>query len=80
MRSRVLGSDGKRLHLFHAMTNLSSGAVIATGEHMLLHVDAKAEKACPAPDAIAAAMLALVGAQQSLAPPEGTGRSIKMPG
>ena len=80
VRSRVLGSDGKRLHLFHAMTNLASGAVIASAEHMLLHVDAAAEKACPAPEAIAAAMLALVTDQQGLAPPEGTGRSIKMPG
>jgi carnitine 3-dehydrogenase len=80
VHSRVLGSDGKRLHLFHEMTNLSSGAVIATAEHMLLHVDAKAEKACPAPDEIAQAMQGLVSAQQHLAPPEGTGRSIKMPG
>ena len=80
VRTRVLGSDGKRLHLFHEMTNLSSGAVIATAEHMLLHVDAKAERACPAPIGIAEATQALVERQRGLGPPEGTGRSIRMPG
>ncbi len=80
VRSRVLGSDGKRLHLFHEMTNLDSGALIATAEHMLVHVDAKAEKSAPAPDAIATAMQALAQSQQDLAPPDGVGRSIKLPG
>ncbi len=80
VRTRVLDSDDKRLHLFHEMTNLTTGGVIATAEHMLLHVDAKAEKSCPAPAAIAEAMEGLVAAQRSLAPPEGSGRSIKMPG
>jgi carnitine 3-dehydrogenase len=80
VRSRVLGSDGKRLHLFHAMTNLSTGALIATAEHMLVHVDAKAEKACPAPEELAQTMQGLVAAQQHLAPPDGAGRKIMMPG
>ena len=80
IRTRVLGSDGKRLHLFHEMTNLDTATLIATAEHMLAHVDARAEKACPASDKIAQAMQGLARAQQHLAPPEGTGRSIKMPG
>jgi carnitine 3-dehydrogenase len=80
VRSRVLGSDGKRLHLSHEMTNLDTGAMIATAEHMLVHVDAKAEKSAPAPQHIAAAMQGLAAAQQHLAPPDGAGRSIKMPG
>lgn len=80
VRTRVLAADGKRLQLFHTMTNLNLGAVIATAEHMLVHVDAKAERACPAPDAIAAAIQGLVAGQQHLAPPVGTGRAIGMPG
>jgi carnitine 3-dehydrogenase len=80
VRSRVLGSDGKRLHLFHAMTNLDTGALIATGEHMLVHVDAKAERSASAPETVAAAMRELARAQQHLAPPDGAGRSIRMPG
>ncbi len=80
VRSRVLGSDGKRLHLFHAMTNLDTGTLIATGEHMLVHVDAKAERSASAPESIAAAIRGLADEQQHLAPPDGAGRSIKMPG
>ena len=80
VRTRVLSSDGKRLHLFHEMTNLDSATPIATAEHMLVHVDAKAEKSAPAPQHIATAMQGLAAAQQHLAPPDGAGRSIKMPG
>ncbi|HQV02187.1 MULTISPECIES: carnitine 3-dehydrogenase [unclassified Novosphingobium] len=80
VRTRVLGSDGKRLHLSHEMTNLDSATLIATAEHMLVHVDAKAEKSAPAPQHIAQAMQGLAAAQQHLAPPDGAGRSIKMPG
>lgn len=80
VRTRVLGSDGKRLHLFHEMTNLDTGTSIASAEHMLVHVDAKAEKSAPAPQHIAQAMQGLAAAQQHLAPPDGAGRSIKMPG
>ena len=80
VRSRVLGSDGKRLQLFHEMTNLDSGAVIATAEHMLVHVDAKAERSAPAPAPIADAMQGLAAGQHHLATPDGAGRSIAMPG
>jgi len=49
VRTRVLAADAKRLHLFHEMVSLKQNAVIATAEHMLVHVDAKAEKSAPAP-------------------------------
>lgn len=80
VRSRVLGIDAKRLYLFHEMTNLSKGTAIATSEHMLVHVDAKAERASPASDAIVAAAQALLAAQMDLPQPEGAGRNIAMPG
>lgn len=80
VRSRVLAVDGKRLHLFHEMRSLAQGAVIATAEHMLVHVDAKAEKSVPAPQAMLDTAQALVAGQAHLPPPEGQGRQIKMPG
>lgn len=79
VRSRVLGADAKRLHLFHEMTNLTTGAQIATGEHMLVHVDAKAERSVQAPMLIAAAMAELAEDHSKLAAPEGAGRRIAMP-
>lgn len=80
VRTRVLAADAKRLHLFHEMVSKKQDAVIATAEHMLVHVDAKAEKSAPAPEAMQDKALALVAGQAALPPPEGTGRQIRMPG
>ncbi len=80
VRSRVLAVDGKRLHLFHEMVSLKQQAKIATAEHMLVHVDAKAEKSAPAPQDMQDKAQALVAGQAHLPPPEGQGRQIRMPG
>ncbi|MBS0254391.1 MAG: carnitine 3-dehydrogenase [Proteobacteria bacterium] len=80
VRSRVLASDAKRIHLAHTMIAVHSGTAIATAEHMLVHVDAAAERADPAPEGIQAATRALVAAQAALSPPDWTGRAIRMPG
>lgn len=80
VRTRVLAADAKRLHLFHEMTSTAQGAVIASAEHMLVHVDAKAEKAAPAPEEMLAKAQALVTLQSGLPLPEGQGRQIGMPG
>lgn len=80
VRTRVLAADAKRIHLFHEMTNLAHGTVIASAEHMLVHVDARAEKSAPAPEAMKASAAALVAGQAHLPPPDGQGRQIRMPG
>lgn len=80
VRSRVLGADSKRLHLFHEMFSLKQDTLIATAEHMLLHVDAKSERSVPAPQEIQAAAMGLMAMQAHLGLPEGQGRHIKMPG
>lgn len=80
VRTRVLAADSKRLHLFHEMVSLKQDAVIATAEHMLVHVDAQAEKSAPAPQAMQDKAEVLVRGQARLPLPEGVGRQIKMPG
>ena len=80
VRTRVLAADAKRLHLFHEMVSRKQDAVIASAEHMLVHVDAKAEKSAPAPQAMQDKAQALVAGQAQLPSPEGMGRQIKMPG
>ncbi len=80
VRTRVLAADAKRLQLFHEMVNLRHDAVIATAEHMLVHVDAKAEKSAPAPQAMQDKAHAFVAGQSHLPAPDGVGRYIKMPG
>jgi len=80
VRTRVLAADTKRLHLFHEMVSRKQDAVIATAEHMLVHVDAKAEKSAPAPEAMRGKAQALVAGQAHLPLPDGVGRQIRMPG
>src|SRR5215831_3095030 len=49
---QVLGVDEKRLHIAHEMYN-GAGALAATAEQMLLHVDTRAGKVSPFPAQIA---------------------------
>jgi carnitine 3-dehydrogenase len=80
VRTRVMAADTKRLHLFHEMVSRRQDAVIATAEHMLVHVDAKAEKSAPAPQVMQDSAQALVAGQAHLPTPDGVGRPIRMPG
>ncbi len=80
VRTRVIATDSKRLHLFHEMVSLKQNEAIATAEHMLVHVDAKAEKSAPAPQEMQDKAQAIVSGQAHLPPPAGIGRAIKMPG
>ncbi|MCW6530032.1 carnitine 3-dehydrogenase [Sphingomonas sp. MMSM20] len=78
--TQILGADEKRLHVFHSLSRASDGACVATAEQMLLHVDAKTGRGGPASGTPAAKVAALAKAQAGLAPPDGAGRRISMPG
>jgi carnitine 3-dehydrogenase len=73
--TQVLGADAKRLHIWHEMTG-ADGSVIATAEHMLVHVDTAAERGVPMLPAVAEAVAALVSDQPR---PAAAGRSIGLP-
>ncbi|QUD88332.1 carnitine 3-dehydrogenase [Phenylobacterium montanum] len=77
--SQVLGADAKRLHLFHSLYQAETGHLLATGEHMLVHVDAEARRSVPAEGEVLAAVTRLAAAQSGLSPPDGAGRQIAMP-
>lgn len=74
--SRVLGADGKRLHLFHEMLHADGGWLAATAEFMLLHVDLTQRRACPFPDGVAAALAVQAAAHARLPRPPQAGRSV----
>ncbi len=67
--SRVMGMDGKRLHLFHEMFHGDEGWLAATAEFMLLHVDLAQRRTCPFPDHLAPALRAQAAAHARLAVP-----------
>ena len=77
--TRVLGHDEKRLHLFHELRRAPDDVPIATGEHMLLHVDRAAGKTTAAAAEILATLAEIAEAQAELAWPESAGSSIRGP-
>ena len=88
VETRVLGFDEKRVHLFHRMFHGEKGCArdgeygieLATGEHLLLHVDTAEGRAAPAAPELLARLEEIAAAQAPLGPPEGAGRRIAMPG
>jgi carnitine 3-dehydrogenase / betainyl-CoA thioesterase len=77
--TRLLGHDAKRLHLFHELMRAEDDALIATGEHLLLHVDRRAGRTTPAAAEIISALEEIADAQRELAWPEGAGNRVRGP-
>jgi len=71
---QVLGADEKRLHLWLSIER--DGAVVATVEQMLLHVDMVAGKTVPAPAAILDKLLPIAAAHAALPRPAAAGRFV----
>jgi len=78
MTTQVLDVDSKRFWLFHRMHRVADDQLVATGEHMFVHVDAKSAKACPMPTEIHARLAAIRDAQAALPRPAEAGRGISM--
>ena len=77
--TQVLRGDGKKLQLFHHLYAVEADGgsrLLATGEHMLIHVDMTSRSAS-LPDATVAARLAkLAAAHADLPRPDGAGRAV----
>lgn len=59
VETRVLGIDGKKLHLFERMERASDGAQAATCEMMILHMDMQSRRSAPFPAPILAGLMEL---------------------
>lgn len=70
----VLGA-GKKMHLFHFM-KAADGRVLATAEHMLIHVSLETRKAEPPAPEIEAKLVEVAKAHEALPMPEGMGRFV----
>ena len=76
--TQLLRGEGKKMHLFH---NLYAGdgktpRLIATGEHMLIHVDMKKRSSSLPTRKVAEKLDALAAAHERLPAPEGAGRAV----
>ena len=76
---QLLSHDAKRMRLFTAMHHSEDNSLVATAEHMLLHVDTVADKACPAAAHIVAALDALATHHSALPIPANAGRAVGQP-
>lgn len=73
---QLIDADAKRLHIFHAMHNAETGALLATGEQMLVHVDMAAGRSVPMPESLQARVQAVLAAHADLPRPPQAGRNI----
>ena len=74
VRTQVLAADRKRLHLFHTLCRGTE--VVATAEHLLLHVRGGAAAECS--DEVWSRLRSFVEKHADLPPPEGVGRRVGM--
>lgn len=75
--TQVIAGQGKKLHLFHRLT--SGDRLLATGEHMLVHVSLATRAASePGPD-VAARLAGIAAAHAALPAPDGRGRAVGQP-
>ncbi len=79
VRTQILGADAKRIHLFHSLYRSEDETLLASAEQMLLHVDTKAGRACPAREDVFARLRRLAEAHRGFERPEAAGRGIMLP-
>ena len=79
VKTRVLASDEKRIHLWHELFDEESENLLATGEHMLLHVNTQMGKSCVMQAPLLENCRTLTSRQQALPLPEASGRAIGLP-
>jgi len=79
VETQVLGADEKRLHIFHMMRNAATGVAVATGEHMMLHVDTETGRVCPMKEPLAGRVHTLASRHAGLPVPDGAGRYVGQP-
>ncbi|MEM7440505.1 MAG: carnitine 3-dehydrogenase [Pseudomonadota bacterium] len=76
VETQVLQGEGKKMHLFHHMKHRDDGRLLATGEHMLLHVSLDTRRTSPPPDWMADRLSAIAADHAALPVPEGAGAAV----
>ncbi len=73
--TQVLYAQGKKLHLFHRLYH-GDGRLLATGEHMLIHVSLETRKASEPAEHLCRRAEEIAAAHAKLDLPEGAGRTV----
>lgn len=75
VRTQCLLGEGKKMHLFHSLVH-EDGRLLATAEHMLIHVSLNTRRAAPPPEAIAQKLGRIAALHARLPLPEGAGAAV----
>jgi carnitine 3-dehydrogenase len=73
--TQVLAAQGKKLHIFHRLFH-GDGRLLATGEHMLIHVNLETRKASDPAAEISRRATEIAAAHAKLDIPEAAGRAV----
>ncbi len=73
--TQVLSGAGKKMQLFHCLYH-DNGTLLATGEHMLIHVSLETRAACIPDVEVLEALEAIAVLHARLPAPEGVGRAV----
>lgn len=75
VETRLLGFDEKRIRLHHAIMR-ENGEIVATGEHMMLHVDTGANRTVAMPDQLIKTLEKIL-AQDTMLHPDHAGAGVR---
>jgi carnitine 3-dehydrogenase len=76
---QLVSHDAKKMRVFTEIHRGDDDTVVATAEHMLLHVDTSADKAVPAAPAMTARLDAIAAHHAALPLPPNAGRGVGQP-
>ena len=74
-RTRLIGAEGTRVHVFHELTR-GDGVLAATMESLLIHVDLSTRRSAPPGAEVKAGLSRIAAAQAGLPLPDGVGRFV----
>lgn len=74
--AQLLDLDDRRIHLFLEMRHGEAGALVATAEQLLVHVDMGAGCSAQIPAEVAARLRAVLAAHRALPVPDAVGRPM----
>lgn len=75
VKTQLIAAEGKKIHLIHLLHN-QAGDLLASGEHLLLHVSLKTRSATLPAEHIAKSLAKILAAHSSLPRPSQLGRAI----
>lgn len=74
VETQIMSGQGKKMHLFHAM--YEGERLLATGEHMMIHVSLASRKASDPGPSVADPLARLAAAHADLPKPDGAGAAV----